>query len=145
MATPETTPGKSRTISIRPNPPIIPPPKKAEAGPAQIEPEILDPSVPATNRGADLAEGIAAIRKAEGVAMRAASAPSEVITEQERPSWLPEGATAVRAAGEPCDVSLDDEYADAPPERKRAFAESLALLQENERRAWRESQGIILR
>lgn len=120
-----------------PNPPVIPPLAPRETQPDQV---VLD-----VERVPDLAEGIAAIRKAEKVAMRATSVPGEVIIEQERPSWLPKGATAVKAAGEPCDISLDDEYADAPPERKKAFAEDLALLQENERRAWRESQGIILR
>lgn len=36
--------------------------------------------------------------------------PDTAAPETERPRWLPPRATLVKAAGEPCDVSLDDEY-----------------------------------
>lgn len=74
------------------------------------------------------------------VAMRASTIP-----ESPRPIWLPKGATLVKAAGEPCDVSLEQEYADAPKERIVAFEAEMARISEAEARAWRDTQGIILR
>ncbi len=92
----EPKPGMSRTIKVRPNPPIIPPPKP----------------------------------KSENA--------------DDRPDWLPQGATLVKAAGEPCDISLSSEYADAPAERQTAFADALRDLRDREARTMGEDSSIRL-
>lgn len=63
---------------------------------------------------------------------------------EKQPYGIPEGAKLVPAAGEPSDVSLIDEYADAPAERREDFAKGMAAIDAAERRAHIEGRGIRL-
>lgn len=117
----EGDPEKCRTIKVRPNPPIIPPPSKS--------PEVPNKSILPDKPG-------------RPVSMRP-STSKEQIDEESRPSWLPPGATAVKAAGQPSDISLSDEY-NPTPESDAGFRAGLTRIQELEDQARRDSFGVVL-
>lgn len=82
-------------------------------------------------------------RKTELPVSMKPSTSSENLDEEPRPRWLPPGATAVKAAGQPSDISLSDEY-NPTPESDAGFRAGLTRIQELEDQARRDSFGVVL-
>lgn len=82
-------------------------------------------------------------RKTELPVSMRPSTSSENLDQESRPSWLPPGAIAVKAAGQPSKVSLLDEY-NPSPERAAEFRADLMRMQELEDQSRRDSIGVVL-